>query len=130
MRFVSSLVIIIGVSVAGCTSTHKEVPLAEMPITPAEPGIQISADPVAAPQKVQSMQTFTVAVAKDQSVSLDGNTVPVAGLVARLSELGGNGSQPVTIKLHSGAPHAGLVAVLNAFAKAGYANVSVRTLSE
>ena len=130
MRFVSSLVIIIGVSVAGCTSTHKEVPLAEMPITPAEPGIQISANPVAAPQKVQSTQTFTVAVAKDQSVSVDGKTVSVEGLITRLSELGGNGSQPVTIKAHSGTPHGGLVAVLDALTKAGYANVSVATMSD
>jgi biopolymer transport protein ExbD len=125
MRFVPSLVIVIGVSVVGCTSTHKEVPLCEMPITPTEPAIQLSADPGATQQEVQSAQTFTVAIAKDQSVSVDGKTVPVEDLTTRLSELGSNGSQPVTIKVHSGAPHGGLVAVLDALAKAGYANVSV-----
>lgn len=75
-------------------------------------------------------KTYTLAVAKDNSVSVGGGTVSVERLTAKLAELGGTRSDAIVIKARRGTPYAVVVAILDELAKAGYAKVSLATTSE
>ena len=116
MRTKACLAIVMAIFMAGCASTH--------------PGIHAIPQPVATSLQVQSTEGFTVTIAQDESLSLGESSVPLEDLTRRLSELGGDGSQTVTITAHREVPHKAVIAVLDALAKAGYARVSFATTSE
>lgn len=117
MRLQGNLLILIGLLAIGCASTQPDTQ-------------RHTVVPVATSSEISTSGTYTVAVAKDNSVSVVGGAVSVEKLTARLAELGGTQSDAIVIKAHRETPYRVVVAILDELAKAGYANVSFVATSE